>query len=415
MADPLAGTARFQAMLGSSNQQRVVRVDVYNGSDFIQTLPITAGSVTVDTTATTRRTCTLTVEDKGLVADPNSLVPVHITDLLHPLSGNELHIFRGFAYPDGTQDMCQLGVFRMTQPQVEDSGNAITINIQGNDRSAEISKNKWTSAYQINAGTNLAAAVIAILQNRWIAQGVPLDTSLISPTLIVLPTTTFGADLSSTNDPWADVMGLATAAGMDLYFNPQGLPVMNPILNPVQLGQNFDLIYEEGVNCTLTKLGYTLDETQTFSGVIAIGNGSGNGLAPVMSQSVINGVTYNGVWNTDPTSPTYFDPSNPDASAMGPVPYIFTTQAIPDSTDNATTAQQKINSAANAKLQTVLTAFDNPTFECVPNPAMWENDILTLIRERIGVEGNFQVSGVVIPLDVSSAQQVTLKPQKAPS
>ena len=444
MPDPLGSGANYLAMLASSNQRRVVRVDVH-GSDgnFIVTIPdVVSGSVQADTTAAVRRTCTLVIADRGLVADvANSMVPYIVVEandidkdniplpgnqwgtLLHPLSGNELRIYRGFEYADGTSDYVPLGVFRMTKPHIADAGTDIQITITGNDRSWMISRYKWTQPFQVNAGMLLEEAVIAILNDRW--QGdIPLDTSLIGSTIssmnpsgILLPTQTFGADLASSNDPWADLQSLVTPVGMQLYFDTSGRPVMEPIVNPTQIAPVFSGSYEEGATCTLTDLEYDLDETNTYSGVIAIGNGTGNNLPPVTSMSVspTNGQTYVGVWNTDPDSPTYYDPGNPDASENGDIPYIFETQTIPSASDTAESAQFNINAAAYAQLQLVMSAYKAPTLKAVPNPALWENDLISIVRARIGFNENFLVQAVTIPLDVTTEMEVTLKPQATPA
>ena len=199
-------------------------------------------------------------------------------------------------------------------------------------------------------------------------------------------------------------------------------PVLQGILQPSLAGIQpiMQTLYEDtSATSTLTKVAMTYDESRTFSGVIGIGNGSGtdpngNAVPPVTSKAIstVDGQMYVGVWNADPTSATYYDPGNPRASAIGPVPYIFSTQAIPGFNDTEETAQIKINAAAAAQLQFVTTGYQNPTFDCIPNPALQENDLVTLVRKRAGVSGNYIVQGLTIPLDVTSTMQVTLKPQQ---
>lgn len=435
-------TARFLAALSSTNQTRVVRVDVWNGNTLIQTLTsVDDGSVTVDKTATIRRTLSLTIIDKGLtmvgeggvqVDNPDSVVPNAPSDLLHPLSGNEIRPYRGFQYANGDQELCALGVFRLTQPQITDTGDAVTLTINGNDRSSAISLAKWTAPYQILAGADLATTVIGILNSRWHGP-VALDMSLITPTSgnadasqnFSLPLTTLGTDLAGSNDPWADLQSLVTPCGMELFFNTSGQPVMQPIVNPVSgtAGVSFLGAYEDdsGIG-TLVMAERVLDETGTFSGVIGIGNGTGtdefgNAIPPVTSISVspTDGNLYNGVWNTNPDSPTYFDPGNPEASAFGEVPYIFETQAIPGDGDSPQSAQLKINAAALAQLQLILTAYEDPDFTCVTNAALWEDDIIKLGRARAGIDAQYIVQGMTIPLDVVTAMAVTLQPQLQPA
>ena len=446
MPDPLGLGTKYLAMLASSNQHRIVKVDVHSpDGQYITTIPnVSAGSVSVDTTAKVRRTCSITIEDQGLIANiGQSMVPYFTLEpgnndadsvppagnnwgtLLHPLSQNELYIYRGFQYADGTQDLIPLGIFRMSNPQIVDSGNAITITIKGNDRSAAITRYKWTAPYQIQAGTLLEVAVVNVLKNRW--PSIPLDYSLIGTTMgtvntdgsynatgIQLSTTTFGADLAGSNDPWADLMGLVTSVGFELYFDTSGRPVMKAIPNPIGILPSFAGIYQEGVTCQMNQLTMALDETTTYSGVIAIGNGTGNSLAPVTSLSVIGGVSYIGVWNTNPDSPTYYDPSSPGSSLIGEVPFILSTQTIPGPNDSQLSAQIKINSMAYYELQRILTAYLSPDIDAVCNPALWEEDVIQITRMRVGLDSSFMVQKIEIPLDVSSTSKITLKPQASP-
>lgn len=446
MPDPLGLGQNYLDTLASSNQKRVVRVDVHSpDGSYLTTIPnVSTGSVTVDATAKVRRTCAITIEDRGLIADiGGSMIPYLSIEpgnndadaippignnwgtLLHPLSQNELYIYRGFEYADGTQDLIPLGIFRMTAPQIVDSGTSIAITVTGNDRSAAITRYKWTAPYQIQSGTLLEVAVINVLRDRW--PSMPLDYSLIGTTVgtvnadasynasgIQLPTTTFGADLASSNDPWSDLLSLVVSAGFELYFDTQGRPVMKQIPDPTTIISSFDGIYQEGVTCQMNKVSLKLDETNTYSGVIAIGNGTGNSLAPVTSMSVIGGVSYVGVWNTNPDSPTYFDPSSPGASLIGDVPYIISTQAIPGPNDSQGSAQSKINSMAYYELQRIMSAYLAPDIDALCNPALWEDDVIRITRSRIGLDASFAVQKIEIPLDVTSTSKITLKPQASP-
>ena len=337
---PQIATSELTAM--STQQQVMVRVDVYsNEGDYITTLPsVVGGSVTVDATATTRRTCQLTIQSLGVDGDMAkwgySLVPETVGDLLHPATGNELYIYRGFAYPDGTHDLAALGVFRMTKPAVQDTGDGVTITVNGFDRSGYISRIKWTSVYSIQANTDLGTALKNLLTDRWSGLN-PLTFSFVPTNPIPpgypgagnhlnIPTTTYGTDLANSNDPWADAVGLALAAGMDLFFNPNGVCVMRP-LSTVGQAVSFSTLYVVGENCTMVEAGRTLDETATYNGVLLIGTGTSG--PPVHSRSEIGGKFYPGVWDVNQSNPTYYDPSNPDASSWGPVPFIHETKAIP--------------------------------------------------------------------------------------
>lgn len=92
MAWPVSAAAAES--LASGHIKGTLKVEVWNGNTYLQNIDITGGSVNEDETATPRRTLTLTVADR-------TLVPNDPTDLLHPLSGNELRPFWGIVILGG--------------------------------------------------------------------------------------------------------------------------------------------------------------------------------------------------------------------------------------------------------------------------------------------------------------------------
>ena len=160
-------TAAAKALQGNCVVALSVQVFTESGV-FLQdiTYALTTGWVVEDETAAIRRTCQLTLNDP-------SLVPSQIGDLLHPLSGNELHIFRGVWLPGAAApELAPLGVFGMSQPTTDDSGDRIVITLNGNDRSASITAHPWTTAYTAAAGQTVPVAIQAIVNAKW--TGIPL-------------------------------------------------------------------------------------------------------------------------------------------------------------------------------------------------------------------------------------------------
>lgn len=84
-------TAAFAAALTQSHVAvSLATVNAALSDVPLATLAVISGTVTVDDTRAVRRTCTLTLQDPT-----GQLVPADVSDLLHPLSGNELHLWRG--------------------------------------------------------------------------------------------------------------------------------------------------------------------------------------------------------------------------------------------------------------------------------------------------------------------------------
>jgi hypothetical protein len=374
----------------SSSQKVISKVDVYNNGTYLATLTGTEGvvsgaTVSFDETAQTRTTCSLTVAG-------TEYIPNDETDLLHPASCNELYFYRGFQYAVGIQELVPLGVFRMTDPEVTDDGQNVSIAINGSDRSSVISGIVWQEPYPIAAGTTLGEAIEAIFNDRW-PMSVPLVFNIDASAYdVVLPATVLGADLSGSNDPMADAITLAgNAGGFEVFFDVVGALTCRPIPDPTTTPVVAQLV--EGPTCVMTQANRSFNQANTKNGVIAIGNG--------VSGSPIQ-VT---VWNTNPDSPTYY------LGEWGQNPYILTTTAIPAPGQSVDDATAQLTQMALAQLQLLLGAFDTPGFSCVPNGALQAGDCLQMTRTRIKLDDTYVLSSGTIPLDVESMMTGNNRPR----
>src|ERR1035437_8497903 len=147
-------TPLFQKTLVNGSQHPITKIQVWNGTTFLAELgdltqgKVTAGIVDIDETRAVRRLLTnLLIESMGRPAD--QVIPALQNDLLHPASGNEIRVYRGFVYSDGTEEFVPMGVFRISKPVVNDKIGELNVTLNGNDRSAWISRIKWQSPYVI--------------------------------------------------------------------------------------------------------------------------------------------------------------------------------------------------------------------------------------------------------------------------
>ena len=169
-------------------------------------------------------TITLAPED-GLSQDD-------IYDLL-TTPGTELSVARGFELPDGTVVTAPLGVFVIDQlTRIRAGANTGTeLTATCSDRSARISRARWTQPYQIAAGTALSDAVNQALAFCWAGVETAIDSSVMSDVLGAQAVFQGGAD----SDPWADVLGLAESFGYLIAFDAAGIvraqsvPVPRPV------------------------------------------------------------------------------------------------------------------------------------------------------------------------------------------
>lgn len=399
----------------TKEQRWKIKVEVHQAAGpFIAdiTQHVTAGSVTVDETAEIRRTCQLTLDGDPSLVPPQVLTnnKMSIGEMLHPAKANELWIFRGVEYPDSTTEFAQLGVFRMSKPEIVDDGQNITITINGNDRASVVARLSWQKPYTLNAttsnvlgnpGGNLAAVVQQTLQFLIgdiypnLMYHLSSDFAFYGTNIpFTYPVTTFGASPTSNSDPMSDLITFVAAAGAELFFDVQGNVVLRPIVNPLTTTVLDSVQFVEGENCTMDQLTRTLDETTAYNGVILYCQGTG----AAGPQRVA-------VWDTNADSPTYYK------GPWGEVPYVMTTTLIPAGGDSQVVVQQKGFQMASQQLQLILGSFDSISFNTIPNPALQEGDCIQVQRDRLQVADAYVISGMTIPLDPETDMSVTCRPR----
>lgn len=306
----------------------VTKGDLYYGGELIaEDIPILDGNITDDSNSLIRRRCTIQLEpsenwDKlipGIGSVPNesqgtsdfSLWPV----------GTELKLTQGikFRRREFGTEWVPLGTFRISKPRVNvDDG--IKVSFQGYDASRKISRARFKDAYNIPYGTPVPGAIKNMLmyQCSW------LDSSSFdfyeaeavvsaAPTLSAMytPNLVFDRD----DDPWKQAMEMAKSCGLDIYVGLDEKIRMRPI--PSLSNDPPVFSYDEGEDCILTGLDRDIDDEQGYNGVIVTGENSSN---PTVIREE--------VWERNPASPIYYDPTLPNNSIYGPNPFFLTSQYI---------------------------------------------------------------------------------------
>lgn len=362
------------------------------GGVVLATLDVIGGDVAEDETARFRRTCSLKLATV-------SLVPRSVTDLLHPLSGNELRLWRGVQLLGATSpELAPLGVFRLAKPQISDGGSGLQIAVSGQDRSSAISRASWTAPYTTAGGQNVATAIQGIISNRW--RGQALTYNLATTSIVVPAGRAYGVQFTSKglvaasgsttsggNDPWADCQALALSAGMELFFDRQGVVVMRPIPQPNQ--QQIAMQFIEGPTCTMESVSRSLDESKFVNQVIVIGTGA---TVTKSDGSVGPGAAVRGVASS----------SDPNVGVTGPLgarPVFLTDQTIATATD--------ATAAATAYLTKYLSTAEKTSINASCDPRVDAGDTIRLTRQRAGVSGVYVASATTCPLDPTSGMTVT--------
>ena len=376
-------SAAYLAAAVSSNQKSLTKIEIWTGPTatsqprFIQDVTqfLNVATWSEDETQSPRRTCSVTLESRG--SNYDDLVPLTETSLLHPLSGNELRIFKGFQYADGSSEYAPCGVYRMSKPAITDDGTEIEIVINGSDRSYEVNRRQWTAPYPISTFPKTDAAVLAILQLV-----MPGLTYNLTPSTYTVPSMTLGSiSGGGGSGPFADCISLETAASQELFFDAVGVVVGRVVPDPTT--SPLTISFLEGANCVVSEAQRVFDETQTFNGVQVTGSGAGV-VFPVQET----------VWVTDPTSPLF-------PAVFGYVPFFYTSALV--------TTGPQATACATALLQKLLTAYDDVSFTAVPNAALTCGDVIALQRQRIGISDTFCISSISFSSDVKQPMQVTCR------
>jgi hypothetical protein len=339
----------------------VVKVEIYdtaNGTILSTASPI-SGEVTIDNRRSIRRECSLEFVDTD-----GTLVPTNrISSVLLPYN-REVKIFRGIAFPDGTEELVPLGVFIITSVDITETSQGIKVAIKGSDRSLILARAKFTNhEFYIADGTAKETAIENILKYRY-----PKVKTIFPATNQV--TTLLYPTLDQSSDPWREALKIAESASMDLYFDENGIARMRPIPDPDK--GTAVATYEDGSDSVLLQIARSLSIDESYNGVIYTGEGTN------LSIGVIGEA-----WDDNPSSPTY-------RKTYGEVPLFKSSPTI--------LTVGEAQEAAAAELKKVIGASEKITWDQIVNPAHDVYDLVKVTRSPVGVDKILMLDAVSIPL-----------------
>lgn len=358
------------------SHRAAIVVEVLAGGSVIDSLTADAsgnngrlitGSVTLDGRAASRGRADLTIVDDGTFG----LVPDSVEALLAPY-GNELRISRGLITAAGTTQTTPLVVVRIDSCKVDDTSEGLTIALAGLDRSGAVIDAKFEAPFEVAAGTNVEDAIIDTLQ--------PAVPGYVE---YVFPGSAFTTPLLRANegeDRWKFAQDIATASGLDLFFNADG----NVQLQPVTEGDPVVTI-AEGIDGVLLNASRDWKREGSCNRVIVTGENTG-GAAPVRGVAT----------DDNPLSPTYY------FGAFGKVPTFVQSQFV------ATTEQAL--AAANVILRRQLGTTQQVAFGTLFDPALIPGAAVDITRVRAGIVSETHVlDTVAIPLTVDAPLTATTR------
>lgn len=282
-----------------------------------------------------------------------------------------------YAYEDTVEEV-PLGVFVLTEVNIQEEQQGATMEIIGVDRSIRIQKAQWVDPFPIAAGTNLGTALELILSNRW--SGVEFEFAATTRTV---PAVALGLQSGGAGrDPWADSLKLAAAGGLDLYFDGSGVAALEPTADPSEATPVES--YVEGADAMLLGAQRRISTDQTFNGVVV--SGEGTTVRPPVRATL---------FDEDPASPTY------RFGAFGDRP-VFLSSAV-------VTSASAAQIVAAAQLSKVKGAEENVDWTQVCDPSLDVGDVILVENTGTRLSKIMVLDKLQIPLGPTEPMRATAR------
>lgn len=366
IGDRLSATlSDFQAALTHSHTI-LVRAEVWRAGAKIADLPLVDGSVAADRTATSRRSFS------GKV-DP-AMAPQSMNDVLTPY-GNQVRIWRGIRFPDGTAMDYQIFFGRLDSVSVDNGEVSITCL----DLSQTIADYRFETPRTFPLGTVIVDAITTLIQEvLGPAQPINIDPS-ISRTQHMTAASTFDRERTEAMD------SLTNSLSCDWFAGPDGAIYIRPSPT-IYVGEEADWIVRTGGSGVITGYTSAYDRSGVFNEVVATQE-TVDGSAPLWASAR----------DMNPNSPTYWE------GPFGKVPRFFASQFF-------NTYEQCLNAATNL-LATTAAGAKGLTIKCVPNPALMLDDIIQVIGLGTNRDGLYFVQSFDCPVTADGAMTINLQTQ----
>lgn len=297
-----------------------------------------------------------------------SLIPEGAGSQLSPVSGTEVRIKLGVRHPDGTIETTELGVFGLETVATEESGGGVKLSLSGMDRSIKIERDRFRQPYIVPGGTNYVSAIMAL-----VSRSLPATTFRFQSTIHTTP------DLSWEfgDDPLQAIHDMAESIGYETFFAGDGAYVIRPMAIVVD-EPVWDFI--EGPGTMVESLGRGLTREGVYNGVVQRGENRTTGLPPVQAEA----------WDTDPASPTYYDPLVPDRSTFGAVPLFHVSEFL--------RTEVQAQDAATARLRRLRGLSEQVSITARPVPGLEGGDVVYIKRDRVNIDAAHVIERLALPL-----------------
>lgn len=332
-------SARFDATVRQSATM-IVLADVLSSGSLVQSgLAVSDGSVTHDRTQIVRRKLQLAI------ADP-TLVPVDITDLLQPY-GNEIRVWSGFDYGDGSSELIPVGTFGIRTTAWDDPAGLLTV--QASDRMQLVSDERFPVPRTLS-GASIINTIAALL-----AEVIPYAgfTSAAGVVDALLP------QYVTDNDRAGTIAALAGILGAEVVSDQLGDFIIQPVPDPDDTPV---WTVDAGANGVLVTAAPSVSRENVRNAMMV--NGQATGAAPAPSSG-LNSAGDPVCADYDPASPTYY------YGPFGQVPGFITSSAF--------TSAAQCQVAGFAALLNYKGAVRSIDFSSLTQPALETGDVVQTV------------------------------------
>jgi hypothetical protein len=371
----ITSTSQFQQVIRESHKV-VTKAVIMTGNNPQFTLSIVDGNVKVyNCTNKFRRTADVKLSDPT-----GTLVPNELTDLLHPLSGNEVWLYRGAYVPSlGVEEYIQLGAFVIKDCEILDSGENLAISVKLYDRSLSVSRARILEPTVVASGTSMGTVIKNVLDVRYPKVKYGMDFTQVRPWI-----TAPAGVIDRTSDPWEVLSKWACDAGLDLMFDNTGMLMLHPLPagNPSSGDVNWKVI--EGQLSPMLSLRKDLTQDNTYNHVMCYSQPT-DGVTPVSGSAAITD-------NRHPLCVT---------GPMGDIPFFYQS--------NMFTSNEQCQAVAQSLLYQHAGHSEHVHFNSLVNPCLEAYDIVQVIRTKSKVNAYYSLDSATIPLTATRALECDMR------
>lgn len=363
-------SAEFQKVVKASHKV-LAKAEVRNAAGTVlEVLKVNDGNVRINSANKHRRTADVKLSDPT-----GSLTPDALTSLLHPLSGNEVYLYRGAYVPGVGEEYILLGVFPIKDTEIMDSGADLGITVKLIDRSLRLSNARNVQPLAIYPGAGVTSTIKLWAQLRYPSVQFKQDFDLIAPWYELNP-----GVIDRASDMLEVLTKFAKDIGYDLLFDNEGLMDLQPLPSGTPSAADVSWTVSEGETGTLLSIRKDLTQDDTYNHTVCYSQNT-DGTAPVWAEA----------YESDPNHPlNIYGP-------IGDKPFFYSSGMF------RTTEQ--CYAAASALLYKHLGHTEHIHFNNVVNPCVTDGDVAQITRAKSKIDNYYSLDNITIPLTAVRAME----------